>query len=133
MDYLKDKDVIYAVCINSDPAHVIDRVKKVYELGANAIHINFWSGLGVYKSIRELDLPLFIHFQKSGDKVFTDPRHNFGIDWNVICKLAVMMGVDTIHAGMWGGYLSDDETKSVLHALHDGPQPGQRAEGTGHG
>ena len=29
--------------------------------------------------------------------------------------------------------LSDDETKSVLHALHDGPQPGQRAEGTAHG
>ena len=47
MDYLKDKNVIYAVCINCDPHHVIDRVKRVYELGANAVHINFWSGLGV--------------------------------------------------------------------------------------
>ena len=73
MNYLKDKNVVYAVCIkNSDPMHVIDRVKKVYELGGNAVHINFWSGLGVYKSIRELDLPLFVHFQKSGDKILTN-------------------------------------------------------------
>ena len=28
MEYLKDKDVIYAVCINCDPHHVIDRVKS---------------------------------------------------------------------------------------------------------
>ena len=40
-------------------------LNQVYELGANAVHINFWSGLGVYKSIRELDLPIFIHFQKA--------------------------------------------------------------------
>ena len=53
MDYLKDKDVIYAVCINADPAHILDRVKLVHKLGGNAVHINFWSGMGVYKSVRE--------------------------------------------------------------------------------
>ena len=64
---------------------------------------------------------IFIHFQKSGDKVYTDKRHNFGIDWNVLCQLAGLMGVDTIHAGMWGGYLSDDETelKTVIRTLHE--------------
>ena len=92
-------------------------------LGGNSIHINFWSGLGVYKSIRDLDLPLFIHFQKSGDKVLTNKSHDYHISWNVICDLAGMMGVDFIHAGMWGGYLSDNEdelskTLSVLHS-HD--------------
>ena len=57
-----------------------------------------------------MDLPgLFIHFQKSGDKVFTEPTHNYHIDWNVVCDMAGMIGVDTIHSGMWGGYKSDNE------------------------
>jgi ribulose-bisphosphate carboxylase large chain len=121
MEYLKDKDVIYAVCINCDPHHVIDRVKRVYELGANAVHINFWSGLGVYKSIRELDLPIFIHFQKSGDKVLTNKSHDYHISWDVICDFAGLMGVDFIHAGMWGGYMSDneDELRETLRVLHN--------------
>lgn len=120
MEYLKGKNVIYAVCINCDPHHVVDRVKKVYELGANAVHINFWSGLGVYKSIRSLDLPMFIHFQKSGDKVLTSKTHDYHISWDVICDLAGLMGVDFIHAGMWGGYMSDneDELRQTLDILH---------------
>ena len=135
MDYLKDKNVIYAVCINSDPMHVLDRVKRVFELGANAVHINFWSGLGVYKSIRELELPLFIHFQKSGDKILTNKSHDYHISWDVICDLAGLMGVDFIHAGMWGGYMSDNEeelartlqilhNRSVMPALSCGMHPG---------
>jgi 2,3-diketo-5-methylthiopentyl-1-phosphate enolase len=96
------------------------RAKMVYELGGNSIHINFWSGLGVYKSIRDLDLPLFIHFQKSGDKILTNKSHDFHIDWNVICYLAGLMGVDTIHAGMSGGYsnTSDDDLKITLNTLY---------------
>lgn len=121
MDYLKDKNVIYSVCVNSDPAHILERVKRVHDLGANSVHINFWSGLGVYKSIRELDLPLFIHFQKSGDKILTNKNHDYHISWNVICDLAGLMGVDFIHAGMWGGYMSDNEVdlKKTLSILHE--------------
>jgi ribulose-bisphosphate carboxylase large chain len=119
MGYLKDKNVIYSVCINSDPAYILDRVKKVHELGGNSVHINFWSGLGVYKSVRELDLPIFIHFQKSGDKILTNKNHDFHIKWYVICKLAAYMGVDSIHAGMFGGYLNDElnELKQCLQVL----------------
>ena len=135
MEYIKDKGVIYSVCVNSDPAHIIDRVKQVYNLGANSVHINFWSGLGVYKSIRELDLPLFIHFQKSGDKILTNKSHDYHISWDVICDLAGLMGVDFIHAGMWGGYMSDNEeelrttlktlhTRGVMPALSCGMHPG---------
>tara|TARA_R110002012_G_scaffold162022_2_gene324290 strand:+ start:7767 stop:8969 length:1203 start_codon:yes stop_codon:yes gene_type:complete len=121
MEYLKDKDVIYAVCINSDPAHILDRVKLVHKLGANAVHINFWSGMGVYKSVRELDLPMFLFFQKSGDKILTEKSHAYHIDWRVICQLAGMMGVDFIHAGMWGGYMDEDENdlKQTLKILRD--------------
>ena len=116
----QSKKVIYAVCINGDHDYILKRAKQVKEMGGNAIHINHWAGLGVYNAVRKLNTGLFIHFQKSGDKVFTDKRHSFGIDWNVICQLAGLMGVDTIHAGMWGGYLSDDEEelKQVIATLH---------------
>ena len=136
-EYLKglDRGVIYAYCINGDPHVICDRAKRVYELGGNAVHINVWSGLGAYNSIRKLDLPLFIHFQKSGDKVFTDSSHRFGINWTVICELAGIMGVDFIHAGMWGGYSNTDEKElekvleilskyGVVPALSCGMHPG---------
>lgn len=118
MNYIKStgKNVVYCVCINSDFPYVIDRVKQVYELGGNGVHINFWNGLGVYKAVRELDLPIFVHFQKSGDKILTDSSHRFSIDFKVICKLAGMMGVDFMHVGMWGGYSQTeaDELRDIL-------------------
>jgi ribulose-bisphosphate carboxylase large chain len=113
MDYLKDKNVIYCVSIHSDYPYVIERVKRVYELGGNGVHVNFWCGLGVYKSIRELDLPIFVHFQKSGDKILTNKNHDYHIDWRVICKLAGLMGVDFIHAGMIGGYYKWEENETL--------------------
>jgi ribulose 1,5-bisphosphate carboxylase large subunit-like protein len=123
MNYIKQsgKKVIYCVCINSDFPYVIERVKRVHELGGNGVHINFWNGLGVYKAVRELDLPIFVHFQKSGDKILTDKNHRFSIDFDVICKLAGMSGVDFMHAGMWGGYSSTDESELMnnLKTLHE--------------
>jgi len=113
MDYLKDTNVIYSVSIHADPHEIIDRVKLVHKLGGNSVHVNFWCGMGIYKTIRELDLPLFIHFQKSGDKILTNRNHDFYIDWTVICKLAGMMGVDFIHAGMIGGYYKWDEDEVI--------------------
>lgn len=121
MDYLKDKNVIYCVSIHSDYPYILDRVKQVYELGGNGVHVNFWCGLGVYKAIRELDLPIFVHFQKSGDKILTNRDHDFHIDWTVICQLAGMMGVDFIHAGMIGGYYKypEDETIDAVKILNE--------------
>ena len=117
----KNKNVIYSVCINSDAPYLLDRVRQVHSLGGNSVHVNFWSGLGSYKAIRDLDLPLFIHFQKSGDKILTNKSHDYHIDWRVVCDLAGLMGVDFIHAGMWGGYMSDNEKelKAVVSTLHN--------------
>lgn len=117
MDYLKDKNVIYCVSIHADSPYILDRVKRVYELGGNGVHVNFWAGLGIYKAIRELDLPIFVHFQKSGDKILTNKNHDYHIDWRVITKLAGMMGVDFIHAGMIEGYYKWDE-QEVLDAVN---------------
>ena len=120
MEYLKDKNVIYSVSIHSDMPYLLDRVKRIHELGGNSVHVNFWCGLGAYRAIRELDLPIFIHFQKSGDKIFTNTNHDYYIDWTVVCKLAGMMGVDFIHAGMIGGYYKWPEKEVVdsMKVLH---------------
>jgi len=69
-----------------------------------------------------LDLPLFLHFQKSGDKVFTDKNHRFSISWPVMCQLATLMGVDTIQTGMMGGYSNDDpvELQQAIEILRAG-------------
>jgi ribulose-bisphosphate carboxylase large chain len=141
MNYLNsiEKKVIYCFSITSDFPYCIERVKQVYKLGGNGVHINFWSGLGVYNSIRKLDLPIFLHFQKSGDKILTNKKHNFHIEWPVICKIARMGGADFIHAGMWGGYYHEEEEdlqktitaltggedyKGTVPALSGGMHPG---------
>jgi ribulose-bisphosphate carboxylase large chain len=122
MDYIDslDRNVIYAVCINADHRYLIPRVEQVLEFGGNSVHVNFWSGLGCYKSIRELDRDMFLFFQKSGDKILTSEYHRYHINWNVICKLMGLSGVDFIHAGMWGGYLNnnEDELRETLRILH---------------
>lgn len=122
MEYLKDKPVVYCFCINGDIDHVLERVKLVHRYGGNGVHVNFWSGLGIYRRIRDLDLPVFVHFQKSGDKILTDASHRYHISWNIICKIATWSGVDFIHAGMLGGYSSDDETLllKALETLRNG-------------
>lgn len=113
-DYLANcgRKVAYHFCINSDPQYVLERAKFVARHSTDdlilGVHVNVWSGLGVYNSIRKLDLPLFIHYQKSGEKTFTHPKNPFGISWPVLCELAGLSGADTIHAGMIGGYSSDD-------------------------
>lgn len=103
------RKIVYAVCINSDYPYFIQRAKRVYELGGNCVHLNIWAGLSAYKALRDLDLPIMLFFQKSGDRIFTRERHDFYIDWNVVCKIARIMGVDFIQAGMWGGYSHSEE------------------------
>jgi ribulose-bisphosphate carboxylase large chain len=115
---IKNTNIVYCYCINGDSPFALDRVKQVVDANGTGVHINFWSGLGIYKSIRDLNLPIFVHFQKSGDKILTNKSHNYHIDWNVICKLAGMSGVDFIHAGMLGGYSNSDDMPEVIKTLH---------------
>jgi ribulose-bisphosphate carboxylase large chain len=119
--YISNTKTVYCFCINADPAYIVPRAKFVAENGGRGVHINVWSGLGSYKSIRDLDLPLYIHYQKSGDRIFTSKYNPFSISWQLCCQLAAWCGVDTIHAGMWGGYLSDpeDELRETLKILTD--------------
>lgn len=128
---------IYNFCINADPHAILKRASFVaQETGPECgVHVNFWSGLGVYNSIRKENPNLFIHFQKSGDKILTGSDHKFHISWSVIQQLAAMMGVDSIHSGMIGGYMPDEEAQvardvkmlvesNVIPALSCGMNPG---------
>jgi len=121
-NYIRDTKVVYCFCINADPVYLLPRARFVAANGGTGVHVNIWSGLGAYKSIREADLGLYIHYQKSGDKVISHRDNAFGISWHVLCQLAAYCGVDTIHAGMWGGYLSDpeNELRETLRILQAG-------------
>ena len=99
----------YCVSLHSDPAFILNKAKLVHDLGGNGIHTNFHCGMGVYKSLRELNLPLLIHFQKSGDRVLNFESHQYRIDSRLLFKLAAMSGCGTLHVGMIGGYLQTDE------------------------
>lgn len=116
---IKNRNVVYLTTINGDADSILKKAKLVSSYGINGVHINVWSGLGTYSAVRKLDLPVAIHYQKSGDKAFTHEGNAFRFAWPVLCKLAAWSGVDTIHAGMWGGYLSDDpdQLKSTMDML----------------
>lgn len=120
--FIEKTNVVYCFCINADPVHIVPRARFVAENGGRGVHINVWSGLGSYKSIRDADLPLYIHYQKSGDRVFTHKDNPYSISWQLLCQLAAYCGVDTIHTGMWGGYLSDpeEELRETMKILTDG-------------
>jgi ribulose-bisphosphate carboxylase large chain len=118
----QSRKIVFCHTINCDPHMLVDRVRRVHELGGTGVHINIFSGLGTYNAIRKLDLPLFLHFQKSGDKLMTDREHRFSIAWPVVCQLATLMGVDTIQTGMMGGYSNDDpaELEQAIAVLRAG-------------
>jgi ribulose-bisphosphate carboxylase large chain len=123
-NYLRSqsRNVVFCHTINCDPHILADRVRRIHSLGGNGVHINVWSGYGSYNSIRKLDLPIYLHFQSSGAKVVTSVNNQFSISWSVICKLATLMGVDTIQTGMVGGYSNDDpqEILECIKVLREG-------------
>jgi ribulose-bisphosphate carboxylase large chain len=130
---VEKSNVMYTYCINSDD--IVNAARFVHDCGGKGVHVNFWSGFGAYKTIRDNNLPLFVHFQKSGDKILTNPMHAYHIKWDVICYLASLCGIDSIHAGMWGGYMNEDEyslnntlgilqQRNVIPALSCGMHPG---------
>ena len=111
--------LFYCVSIHSNPLELYKRARLVHSLGGNGIHVNFHCGLGVYSDIRNMDLPILIHFQKSGDKVLTCESHRYGIDEKLLYKLASLSGCDTLHCGMLGGYMNSDEekTRDIVNTL----------------
>jgi len=129
------RKVVYCFCINGDPHTSLDKATFVADNGGNGVHINVFAGWGVYNSLRRLDRDLFIHVQKSGDRLMTHKGNPYSISWAVMCKLIGLMGADTIQTGMVGGYSNDDPVEimqcldilrnaNLLPALSCGFHPG---------
>lgn len=119
-----NKEVFYAPCVNSDLPHLLNRIEFLVDQDIKAYHVNIWSGINMYKYLRSFDFNIAMFYQKSGDRVLTDKNNAYSISWGVLLKLARISGADFIHAGMWGGYLSDTkedllEWMSVLTSTHD--------------
>ena len=102
-----NKEVFYAPCVNSDLPYLLNRIEFLVEQKIKAYHLNIWSGVNMYKYLRSFDFNIAMFYQKSGDRVLTDKNNSYSIAWGVLLKLARISGADFIHAGMWGGYLSD--------------------------
>jgi len=114
-NYLEKQNSKAMFChtINGDPHVITNRAMMVHELGGRGVHVNVFSGLGAYHSIRKMDIPLFMHYQSSGSKVFCDPSHRYSISWSVMCHLATLCGIDSIQVGMIGGYSNHDERETL--------------------
>lgn len=117
--YKTNAKVFYCVSIHSDWPYLMERAKMVASMGGNGIHINFHCGLGSYRSIRRLNLPILMHFQKSGDRILTNPDHAYSISDILLYKLMSLSGCDTLHCGMIGGYMTADDlrTKDIVDML----------------
>ena len=109
-------NTIFCHTVNGDPHRLLDNVRMVSDIGGNGVHVNVFSGLGAYNSIRQLDIPVFLHMQTSGSKLFSGQDNNYHMSWEVICKLVSIIGVDTIQVGMIGGY-SNDNPETILKCL----------------
>jgi ribulose-bisphosphate carboxylase large chain len=119
-----NKEVFYAPCVNSDLPYLLNRIEFLVDQNIKAYHVNIWSGINMYKYLRSFDFNIAMFYQKSGDRVLTDKNNAYSISWGVLLKLARISGADFIHAGMWGGYLSDTkqdliEWMSALTSTHD--------------
>lgn len=118
-----NKEVFYAPCVNSDLPYLLKRIEFLVKQNLKAYHVNIWSGINMYKYLRSFDFNIAMFYQKSGDRVLTDKNNPYSISWGVLLKLARISGADFIHAGMWGGYLSDSkedltEWMSILTSTH---------------
>ena len=118
-----NKEVFYAPCVNSDLPYLLKRIEFLVEQNLKAYHLNIWSGINMYKYLRSFDFNIAMFYQKSGDRVLTDKNNPYSISWGVLLKLARISGADFIHAGMWGGYLSDtkddlSDWMSILTSTH---------------
>jgi len=113
---LQGTRTLYAPCITADGSEIVRRARVAKQLGATALHLNLWCGLGAFAEVRrKVALPLF--FQKSGDRVWTTGR--YAIRYSVLCQLAHLAGCDFAHVGMYGGYLAEpyDELTERIRQL----------------
>ena len=109
---------VYTPNITGPSAGLIDRARRVVELGATGVMVNaFTQGLDAVLALREAELgmPVFAHRVGSGPWA---RGRDFGVSGAVLCQLTRLCGADFVQVGAYGGKLfdSDEEVDAQLAA-----------------
>jgi ribulose 1,5-bisphosphate carboxylase large subunit-like protein len=99
---------------------LLERAKRVVELGAGAVMLNpFAQGLDALRALRaaELGVPLFAH--RVGAALWTRQRA-FGVASSVVAELTRLCGADYVQVGSFSGTVYDaaDDVRAQIHGCH---------------
>lgn len=117
--------VVYCPNVTGPTATLLDRARRVVDLGATGIMVNaFAQGLDAVLALRQagLGVPILAHRVGSGPWVRNE---RFGVTGAVLARLTRLAGADYVQVGAFGGKLfdSDDEVRAQLEAVR-APLPG---------
>jgi len=112
--------VNYAANVTGPVETLLDRARRVVELGAGAIMINaFAQGLDALRALREADLgvPIFVH--RVGAALWAR-QPKLGIAPAVVAELTRLCGADYVQVGSFTGtvYDSADDVRAQIRACH---------------
>jgi ribulose-bisphosphate carboxylase large chain len=112
--------VNYAANVTGPVETVLDRARRVVELGAAAVMINaFAQGLDALRALRDANLgvPLFAH--RVGAALWArQPR--FGVAPAVVAELTRLCGADYVQVGSFSGTVYDtaDDVRAQIRGCH---------------
>jgi 3-oxoisoapionate-4-phosphate transcarboxylase/hydrolase len=112
--------VRYAANVTGPVESLVQRARRVVELGAGAVMVNaFAQGLDSLRALRdaELGVPIFAH--RVGAALWARER-KFGVASGVIAKITRLCGADYVQVGSFTGNVYDthDEVREQIDACH---------------
>jgi len=111
--------VVYCVNVTGPVEGLVDRARRVVDLGATGVMINaFAAGLDTVRALRDagLGVPILAHRVGSGPWVRNE---RFGVASSVLAGLTRLAGADYVLVGAFGGKLfdTDEEVDAQLAAV----------------
>ncbi len=112
--------VRYAANVTGPVESLLQRARRVVELGAGAVMVNaFAQGLDSVRALREAELgvPIFAH--RVGAALWVRERR-FGVGPAVIAQVTRLCGADYVQVGSFTGsvYDTDDDVRAQIDACH---------------
>jgi ribulose 1,5-bisphosphate carboxylase large subunit-like protein len=112
--------VNYAANVTGPVATLLERARRVVDLGAGAVMVNgFAQGLDAVRALRDADLgvPIFVH--RVGAALWARQR-GFGVAPQVVAELTRLCGGDYVQVGSFSGTVYDaaDDVRAQIHACH---------------
>lgn len=114
--------VVYCANITGASVTLVDRARRVVELGATGVMVNaFAQGLDGVLALRQADLGVPILAHRAGSGALTR-NERFGARGSVLARLCRLCGADYVIVGAFGGSLFDNdaEVRASLDAARGG-------------